>query len=135
MHLVLNPDSPSFAAMHDLSLTFEFGRPRAWYIEGPRREAVSLGDWVGSVEQGGSVNFFNVQFNPHAHGTHTESVGHLTRETVHAIDLGIPSVMRARVLRIPTEALLTLEVLQQSSLNAGWRCKHPRLAANQSSGH
>jgi hypothetical protein len=47
MHLVLNPDSPSFAAMHDLSLNFEFGRPRAWYIEGPRREAVSLGDWVG----------------------------------------------------------------------------------------
>ena len=101
--------------MHDLSLNFEFGRPRAWYIEGPRREAVSLGDWVGSVEQGGSVNFFNVQLNPHAHGTHTESVGHLTRETVHAIDLGIPLVMRARVLRIPTEALLTLEVLKQSS--------------------
>ncbi|MEY3712098.1 MAG: hypothetical protein RL104_881, partial [Bacteroidota bacterium] len=46
--------------MFDLSIPVEFGRPRAWYIDGPRREAVRMGDWVGDVAQGGSVNFFDV---------------------------------------------------------------------------
>lgn len=53
---------------------------RAWYIDAPTFEPVILGDWKGSVALGGSVNFFNVGFNPHAHGTHTETVGHITEE-------------------------------------------------------
>ena len=61
--------------MYDLSILVEFGRPRAWYIDGPRREPVRLGDWVGDVNQGGGVNFFDVHFNPHAHGlTRSRSV-------------------------------------------------------------
>ncbi|MEY2963829.1 MAG: Kynurenine formamidase [Bacteroidota bacterium] len=53
---------------------------RAWYIEPPRFSPVVLGEWVGSVAQGSSVNFFNIEFNPHAHGTHTETAGHITEE-------------------------------------------------------
>ncbi|MEY2650656.1 MAG: hypothetical protein RL608_1330 [Bacteroidota bacterium] len=101
--------------MFDLSIPVEFGRPRAWYIDGPRREAVRMGDWVGDVAQGGSVNFFDVHFNPHAHGTHTESVGHVVRESVHAVQLGISPWMRARVVRIPMERLLTLDQLKGSA--------------------
>ena len=92
--------------MFDLSIPVEFGRPRAWYLDGPRREAVRLGEWVGDVNQGGSVNFFDVHFNPHAHGTHTESVGHVVRESVHAVHLPLSPWMRARVLRIPSPGLL-----------------------------
>ena len=33
-----------------------------------RMEAVRMGDWVGDVKEGGSVNFYNVFFNPHGHG-------------------------------------------------------------------
>ena len=104
--------------MNDLSIPVEFGRPRAWYIEGPRREAVRMGDWVGDVAQGGSVNFFDVHFNPHAHGTHTESLGHVVREPVHAVQLGISPWMRARVVRIPVERLLTLNQLKASAAAA-----------------
>jgi kynurenine formamidase len=57
----------------------------AWYIEEPKISPVRLGDWVGSVQEGGDVNFNNIQFNPHAHGTHTECVGHITEE-VHSIN-------------------------------------------------
>ncbi|MGA0302935.1 MAG: cyclase family protein, partial [Schleiferiaceae bacterium] len=59
--------------------------PRAWYIDAPTYEPVRLGDWVGSVAEGGGVNFFNVGFNPHAHGTHTETAGHILpeRHSVH----------------------------------------------------
>jgi len=38
------------------------------------------GDFVGSVKQGSPVNFFNVSFNPHGNGTHTECLGHITKE-------------------------------------------------------
>ena len=39
-----------------------------------------MGDFIGSVAKGASTNFNNIQFNPHAHGTHTECVGHITKE-------------------------------------------------------
>jgi kynurenine formamidase len=35
---------------------------------------------VGDVNQGGSVNFRNISFNPHGNGTHTECVGHISKE-------------------------------------------------------
>jgi arylformamidase len=52
----------------------------AWYVKPPRFEPVRLGDWVGDVNQGGSVNFRDIYFNPHGHGTHTECVGHISKE-------------------------------------------------------
>ncbi len=57
----------------------------AWYIDEPKIEPVRDGDWVASVSEGASVNFNNIHFNPHAHGTHTECVGHIT-EAVHSIN-------------------------------------------------
>lgn len=52
----------------------------AWYLNEPSIEPVKLNDWVGKVSKGASVNFNNIRFNPHAHGTHTECVGHITKE-------------------------------------------------------
>jgi kynurenine formamidase len=43
-------------------------------------EPVVAGDFVGSTALGGPVNFFNVTFNPHGNGTHTECAGHITKE-------------------------------------------------------
>lgn len=57
----------------------------AWYIDEPKIEPVVLGNWVGSVATGASVNFKTITFNPHAHGTHTECVGHITKE-FHSIN-------------------------------------------------
>jgi kynurenine formamidase len=54
--------------------------PIAWYIEKPEFEPVVFGDWVGKVAAGSSTNFNNIFFNPHGHGTHTECLGHITRE-------------------------------------------------------
>src|ERR1051326_9257624 len=53
---------------------------RAWYVDPPRFEPVRMGDWIGDVNQGGSVNFRDIFFNPHGHGTHTECVGHISKE-------------------------------------------------------
>ncbi|WP_395065804.1 cyclase family protein [Flavobacterium sp.] len=54
--------------------------PIAWYIEKPEIEPVKFGDWIGKVSEGSSTNFNNIFFNPHGHGTHTECMGHITRE-------------------------------------------------------
>ena len=54
--------------------------PIAWYLEKPEIEPVVFGDWIGKVSKGSSTNFNNIFFNPHGHGTHTECLGHITRE-------------------------------------------------------
>lgn len=54
--------------------------PIAWYIDKPVIEPVKMGDWTGKVSEGASTNFNNIFFNPHGHGTHTECLGHITRD-------------------------------------------------------
>jgi arylformamidase len=68
--------------VYDISMPFSAqpNAARAWYIDPVKIEPVRLGDWVGSVKAGGNVNFNNIFFNPHAHGTHTECVGHISKE-------------------------------------------------------
>lgn len=57
----------------------------AWYLTSPKIEPVQEGKWIAKVSRGASVNFNNVYFNPHAHATHTECVGHITPE-FHSIN-------------------------------------------------
>ena len=66
----------------DLSIAMHAEGPRAWYAGKMRIAPVINQYFTGSVALGGKVNFNDVFFNPHAHGTHTETVGHITRELV-----------------------------------------------------
>ncbi|NND62691.1 MAG: cyclase family protein [Flavobacteriaceae bacterium] len=59
--------------------------PSAWYLKPPAIKPVQLEEWIGSVEAGAAVNFNNIWFNPHAHGTHTECLGHITKD-FHSIN-------------------------------------------------
>ena len=54
--------------------------PIAWNMEKPKIEPVKSEGWVGKVTKGASINFNTITFNPHAHGTHTECIGHITPE-------------------------------------------------------
>ena len=58
----------------------------AWYLGHPRIEPHEEADFVGKVSLGSSVNFNDIWFNPHAHGTHTECVGHITSEKRYVED-------------------------------------------------
>ncbi|MCX6294526.1 MAG: cyclase family protein [Bacteroidetes bacterium] len=72
----------------DLSMPIDISIPlrtgienvNAWYSNPVTIEPVRMGDWVGDVKLGGSVNFRNIMFNPHGNGTHTECVGHISKE-------------------------------------------------------
>lgn len=68
----------------DISIPLRAGyeNVNAWYAPPVSIDPVRMDNWIGDVNQGGSVNFRNVFFNPHAHGTHTECVGHISRENI-----------------------------------------------------
>ena len=75
----------------------------AWYQAPPKITPVTDSDWVGSVAQGAAVNFNNVFFNPHAHGTHTECAGHVTPK-VHSVNSNLKQFMfLAEVITVAPE--------------------------------
>lgn len=63
-----------------LPITADGKNPVAWYLGQPVIEPVKMGEWTGKVSEGASTNFSNIYFNPHGHGTHTECLGHITKE-------------------------------------------------------
>ncbi|MEJ1223160.1 cyclase family protein [Sediminicola sp. 1XM1-17] len=71
----------------DISMTLRSGvsNVNAWYVGPPKIEPHTEGDFVGKVTEGASTNFNDISFNPHAHGTHTECVGHIT-EAFHSVN-------------------------------------------------
>ncbi|HET6245632.1 MAG: cyclase family protein [Bacteroidetes bacterium] len=68
----------------DISIPLRAGASNvnAWYAEPVKIEAVETQHFIGDVNKGGSVNFRNIFFNPHANGTHTECVGHISKENI-----------------------------------------------------
>ena len=62
--------------------------PKAWYVDKPKFSPVIDSNFIGSVNLGGSVNFRNIEFNPHGHGTHTECLGHITQE-IHSVNTSL----------------------------------------------
>lgn len=87
MKAVLNHNNQTFEVDFSkpidisITLTNTDENPIAWYIEKPEIEPVRFGDWIGKVSEGSSsTNFNNIFFNPHGHGTHTECLGHITKE-------------------------------------------------------
>lgn len=64
----------------DISLPLQGNNqnPIAWYYDPPIIEPVKFDGIIGSVAENFSTNFYNISFNPHAHGTHTECLGHIT---------------------------------------------------------
>ncbi|NRD21857.1 cyclase family protein [Winogradskyella litoriviva] len=68
-----------------IPITGEASNVNAWYIGHPKIEPEVIDGNSISVAKGAVVNFNTINFNPHAHGTHTETVGHIT-EKVYSIN-------------------------------------------------
>lgn len=66
----------------DISIPLREGEKSVNCFYAPLMETfpVIAGDFIGSTEQGGLVNFLNIRLNPHGNGTHTECVGHIAKE-------------------------------------------------------
>jgi len=83
-----------------IPLSNTINNPKAWYVDQPKFEPVRTDQYTGSVSEGGSVNFRDIYFNPHGHGTHTECLGHITKD-VHSINRVLTSYFfKAQVITI-----------------------------------
>lgn len=87
---------------YDISITLTNNEenPRAWYVNPPRFEPVMENGWIGEVAQGGAVNFRDIFFNPHGHGTHTECLGHITKEIYSVNERLKEFFFRAKVISV-----------------------------------
>ena len=92
----------------DLSISMNPNGPRAWYVEPMRIEPVRTEQFLGSVAEGGAVNFRDVYFNPHGHGTHTENAGHI-------IDTDFPVVHSIGSSHFMAK-LITVELMKQDAM-------------------
>ena len=71
----------------DISIPIDLNKQNvnAWYIGAPKIYPEMFENQQIKVSEGAAVNFNNIEFNPHAHITHTECVGHIT-EKVHSVN-------------------------------------------------
>ena len=68
----------------DLSLTSKVKNSfKAWYVDEIKINSIKNDDFIGSVKDGGAVNFREILINPHGNMTHTESVGHISQEEIN----------------------------------------------------
>lgn len=82
MKATINNFKIDFSKPIDISIPMQNSdeNPIAWYLNHHIVQPVRLENWVGKVGSGSSTNFNNISFNPHAHGTHTECLGHITEK-------------------------------------------------------
>lgn len=63
-----------------IDISIPVGDVKCFYAPDLNMQPYESGDFIGAVKKGAPVNFFNVHFNPHGNGTHTECLGHITAE-------------------------------------------------------
>ncbi|WP_178986754.1 cyclase family protein [Winogradskyella helgolandensis] len=68
-----------------IPITGQPNNVNAWYVDSPKIVPEIIDGETISVADGAAVNFNTITFNPHSHGTHTETVGHIT-EKVYSIN-------------------------------------------------
>ena len=70
------------AAPLDISLPLAPGQEQVncFWSEPVEIETIRVGNFVGSVADGGSTNYKRVHLTPHGNGTHTECYGHISAD-------------------------------------------------------
>ena len=97
--------------------------PIAWYLEKPEISPVKNGDWIGKVSSGSSsTNFNNIFFNPHGHGTHTECLGHITREFYSINDCLKQFFFMAELISVLPETINNYLIITKSQIEKALDC-------------
>lgn len=91
----------------DISIPLRFGgqQPNAYGVNPATGEACRAGSLIGDTREGGSCNFEEYRLIPHCNGTHTECVGHITKERISVRDCLEDVFMSALVVSVePVDA-------------------------------
>jgi arylformamidase len=123
------------ADCHDLSIPLQFDGPQPNFFDAAPASSTAFvaGDFTGDVRTGASCNCSTYSLTPHCNGTHTECVGHLTRDRISVRDIArdvlIPALLLSVTVRTtgetseasnpaphPGDLLITREELELSAL-------------------
>ena len=63
-----------------ISLLFNGDQPNTYNVGKAISKPYSDGQFIGDTRKGGPCNFETYSITPHCNGTHTECIGHITRE-------------------------------------------------------
>jgi kynurenine formamidase len=104
------------------ALRFEPPQLRYFGADAPRSEPLRVGHFNGRVSEGASCNASVLSFAPHAHGTHTECVSHLTREPLDAWRIIPQRLLVAVLLSVTPEPGQSAQdrLITRDSLIAAW---------------
>ena len=86
-----------------IPLNFNGAQPNAYGVEKAVSKPCEAGELVGDTRRGGSCNFEQVKFIPHCNGTHTECVGHITRERIFIRDCLKNAFISAALISVEPE--------------------------------
>ena len=98
---------------HDISIPVSFGKKQLVVFDGPpaSKKAYKTGSFVGDRRRGGSCNCEVYSFSPHLNGTHTEGVGHITKERIPVQNVGLVAATLMTVT--PKKGLITDAMLKK----------------------
>lgn len=87
---------------HDISIPLRFNaaQPTFFGAAPASEQPLAAGSFVGDVRQGGSCNCSVHTFVPHCNGTHTECVGHITRERMSVRNLAVHHLSAAMLITV-----------------------------------
>lgn len=89
----------------DISIPLQFNgpQPNAFGVEPAVSKPCVSGPLIGDTRQGGSCNFEQYIFIPHCNGTHTECIGHITKERISVRDCLRNAFMRSVLISVEPE--------------------------------
>ncbi len=112
---------------HDISLPMTPGADavNAFYIPFVQSEPFRAGGFVGDVLQGGSCNVNTLVFNPHGNGTHTETVGHISKEKETIHEHLRQFFFMARLISVTPRSVFEDRIIQADQIAAALGEDHP----------
>ncbi|HNP47651.1 MAG TPA: cyclase family protein, partial [Bacteroidia bacterium] len=112
---------------HDISVPLRAGEVNvnAFYVPPVRMEPFRAGNFIGDVSQGGSCNVNNILFNPHGNGTHTECVGHISKEG-HTINQSLKQFFfLAELISITPQTVFEDHIIKKEHIQKALAEKQP----------
>ncbi len=86
-----------------IELDFAGSQPAFYGVEKARTKALEIDGFVGDMAGGGSCRVERLELIPHCHGTHTESVAHISQD--HLDPPRPPAWMAARIVSVSPDRL------------------------------
>lgn len=118
-HIVYNYDT---SEPIDISIPLRAGEKNvnAWYVDPVKIEPVMTDQFTGSVALGGAVNFNDIAFNPHGNGTHTECVGHISKEKYSINQCLKEFIFPAKVVSVMPENVGEDQIIRKQDIAKAW---------------